>query len=197
MALFSLRPLGVMNGEAILPLADCRAHLRVGDDDSENDLIAVLRDAAIDMVERYINRPLSPRQHQWRGRFGSPHQMMPGLNPINSIETINYMNSAGVSVSVPATNARVAHYRMFAPAIGIDWPSDQADVSDPVTITFMAGYDPAGISGVAAPRGLIVAALMMAGHFYKNRESVVTGTIMEELPLGFEALCHPHRDPVV
>jgi hypothetical protein len=44
------------------------------------------------------------------------------------------------------------------------------------------------------------AILIMAGHLYANRETVVTGTISTELPMSVQFLLAPHRvwapDPV-
>lgn len=41
--------------------------------------------------------------------------------------------------------------------------------------------------------GIWQAMLLLIGHYYSNRESVVTGTIATELPLGVEALLYRHR----
>lgn len=41
--------------------------------------------------------------------------------------------------------------------------------------------------------GIWQAMLLIIGHYYSNRESVVTGTIATELPLGVEALLYRHR----
>ena len=44
---------------------------------------------------------------------------------------------------------------------------------------------------------LKLAALLLIGHWYTNREAVVTGTIATTLPLAYESLIHPYREIVV
>lgn len=44
-----------------------------------------------------------------------------------------------------------------------------------------------------APGGLRRAVLMLAAHFYENREAVLVGVSANELPLGFWELVAPHR----
>ncbi|UJW85761.1 head-tail connector protein [Devosia sp. SL43] len=43
------------------------------------------------------------------------------------------------------------------------------------------------------PGGLRRAVLMLAAHFYENREAVLVGINASELPLGFWDLISPHR----
>ncbi len=41
--------------------------------------------------------------------------------------------------------------------------------------------------------GIQQGALLLIGHWYANRESVVTGTISAEMPMSTRALWMPHR----
>jgi hypothetical protein len=41
--------------------------------------------------------------------------------------------------------------------------------------------------------GLRRAVLMLAAHFYENREAVLVGITANEMPLGFWELIEPHR----
>ena len=43
------------------------------------------------------------------------------------------------------------------------------------------------------PGGLRRAVLMLAAHFFENREAVLVGISANELPLGFWELVAPHR----
>jgi hypothetical protein len=40
---------------------------------------------------------------------------------------------------------------------------------------------------------ITTAMLLLIGHWYANRESVVVGTITSELPMAVEALIAPYR----
>lgn len=59
------------------------------------------------------------------------------------------------------------------------------------TATAIGADEP--ISYDAAPGGLRRAVLMLAAHFYENREAVLVGVNANELPLGFWELVAPHR----
>lgn len=44
-----------------------------------------------------------------------------------------------------------------------------------------------------APGGLRRAVLMLAAHFYENREAILVGIGAQELPLGYADLIAPHQ----
>lgn len=44
-----------------------------------------------------------------------------------------------------------------------------------------------------APGGIRRAVLMLAAHFYENREAVLVGTSGNELPMGYADLIAPHQ----
>jgi uncharacterized phiE125 gp8 family phage protein len=192
----------VADGEAVLPLAAAKAHLRV-DGEWEDDLIAALRDTAVAAVEAYTMRPLSPRSFEWSGEFpavasGADARIVLGQAMVRSVEAVLYLNGAGISTDFSAGDCRVVHGRSVVPAVGKAWPSDVADALAPVSISFTAGYDPAdSVPGYRPPAALIAAAQLMLGHLYMNREAVVVGVTSTALPMGFRDLCAPWRDPVI
>lgn len=47
--------------------------------------------------------------------------------------------------------------------------------------------------GMVVNPAIVGAVLLIAGHLYRNRESVITGTIATELPEGAIAMLWPHR----
>lgn len=61
-----LRRLTQFNGEAVLPLADAKAHLRVLHDD-EDGLIGSLRDAAVSHVEKSLGTAFGMASFEWVG----------------------------------------------------------------------------------------------------------------------------------
>ncbi len=48
-------------------------------------------------------------------------------------------------------------------------------------------------AGLVLDADLTAAMLLLIGHWYENRESVVVGTITAELPMAVEALIGPYR----
>lgn len=172
--------------ESILPLADVKAHLAVIEDD-QAALIAVYRDAAIDMVERYCGLYLAPRAGVvWRGEE-LPSPLSLGAWPVTAITAINWLNEAGASVTGTVSDWRIVRRDTIALKPGKTLPTG---IGGGVAITFTAGFE-------TAPPALLQAARLFAGHLFMNREAVITGTIAGEIPLGFRQLCAAYRVPVI
>lgn len=182
---FSLSPVDPVAGEDILPLADAKAHLRVLHD-HEDDLIAALRDAAVNAVEQHTGKSLIARSYVWRGRFGA--DVILGTAPLVSVETVKYLDADGAEqIAVADDILRIGLDGELLPAIGTEWPVT-ADADGVVEITFEAGY-----IADACPPSLIMAAKLMIGTLYANRESVIVGVSFGQLPMGFQHLCQPYR----
>lgn len=186
--LFQITPSAVPNGygEALLSLAACKAWLAVLEDDFD-DLIAALRDAAIDTVEQYTGCYLAPRTGLVAtfNAFDGAVAMRLGRGPEASIvvQSVAYVDAAGAAVTMDDAAWRwtVAGLR---PAIGSTWPMDASQVA----VTFSAGF-----AAGACPAGLLAAAKMFVAHLFANREAVITQGAAGELPLGFRMLCDQHR----
>lgn len=176
-------------GDALLPLALAKSHLRV-DGDDEDDLIVALRDAAVDMVEQYANLRMGPVTGMVARFDGFGERMRVGVGPLGHfvVTGVSYVDSAGETIELGDGGWRVDVSGGLVPPIPtLAWPG----ASD-VTVTFSAGY-PAG----QCPAALLAAARLFLGHLYINREAVITGTISSDLPLSFTALCDRYRMPVL
>lgn len=190
--LFTLTPSAPVDGygEALLPLADVKAHLRFeGDDTDEDALLGALRDAAINMVEQYTGLRLAPVTGIVATLDGFAPKISLGVGPAFSVAVtaISYrQGSADIALASTAWQVRAGGY--LCPLAGSCWPAADGGV----TVTFNAGY-PAG----QCPPVLIHAAKMMLAHLYLNREAVINGVVTNELPLGFTMLCGQYRMPVL
>lgn len=175
-------------GEALLPLDECKEHLRVLSDD-EDGLIAILRDAAIEFVERYCElKLLATAGQKWIGEAFplSGRRLSLGMGPVSAITAISWADGSGAAVAGALGDFRLVGTRGdVVPAIGGSWPSD---VGGAIEVTFTAGY-----ADGAAPPALLMAARLFLGHLYMNREAVIVGTISGEAPLGVTSLCAPFR----
>jgi uncharacterized phiE125 gp8 family phage protein len=191
--LFTLNPIDLVEGygEGILSLANAKAHLRVDADyTDDDDLIGLLRDAAIDAVEKYCNLRLD-RTTGIVARFeGFGPGMRMGVGPEATVDVtgISYVGSAGEPVTVDAGGWRLDVLGRVIPAVGGAWPSTYG----PVTVTFDAGYTDAN-----RPAALVQAARFMLAHLYSQREAVLSSGTGGELPLGFRFHCDRYRMPVI
>ena len=188
---FALDPAALPDGygEAVLSIAAAKAHLRVLHDD-EDDLITALRDAAVQMVEQYCSIRLNPMTGSdalvWRGEVlprDSRCGVRLGARPVTEIVSVTYLDGANVSQSMDVATLRISDQDMILPVPGASWPGDDAGA---VVITFEAGMDD-------QPAPLIAAAKMFLGTLYLQRETIVTGGAVAEVPMGFRHLCNPWR----
>lgn len=175
-------------GEAILSLEECKAHLRV-DDDDEDDLIAVFRDAAIDFVERHCAVKLkSTTGIMWVADHfpRESRAVLPlSMGPVTEITNVTWLDRSGAAASVLPSTLRITPRGDVLPAIGGTWPSN---VGGDVSIEFTAGY-----ADGTSPPGLLSAVRLFLGHLYKNREAVTDRGTEAEVPMGVMTLCAQHR----
>jgi uncharacterized phiE125 gp8 family phage protein len=191
---FALIPLpkAANYGASIVSLDRAKAHVRVLHD-WEDDLIAALRDAAIDWVERHTAIPLAPSEYVWQSEHLCDdlgrNQVRLGAWPVRSITSITYLNAQNQTITVPPTTVRIAQHDLILPSPGAPWRSD---VAGGVRIAFEAG-----LTSANERPALVHAVLLMLGDFYENREAIITGTISGQAPLGVISLCRAHRLPVL
>lgn len=174
-------------GDELLPLAECKAHLRVTSDD-EDELISILRDAAIEFVELYcsIKLGLVPGL-RWEAQAFPQRGMtlLLAMKPVSEITSIEWLDRTGVAVAGDPASFRVSPTGSVQPSIGDAWPGS---VGGSISIEFTAGY-PAG----QAPRSLLMAAKMFLGHLWAHREAVLDSGSAGEVPFGVVQLCRPFR----
>jgi uncharacterized phiE125 gp8 family phage protein len=142
------------------------------------------------MVERYCGVRLAPCTGlQWRGEaLASPLRL--GVWPVTAITGISWYDSDGNAVTDDeGGDWRVGNRDTVLLKPGRSLPSG---VSAGVVITFDGGF-PEG----TCPAVLKQAVRMFAAHLNLNRESVITGTIATEIPLGFRDLCARVRMPTI
>lgn len=173
-------------------LTEAKLHLRVevSDDDA---LIAALITAAREYVEESARRALVTQT--WRLSLSG----WPGGNsielsrpPLQSVTSIIYKDSAGASTTWAAANYLVdtdSEPGRVVLAYGASWPSVTLYPSNPIQITYVAGYGAAS----AVPQRLRQAVLLLVGHWYENRESTISGTIARDIPLGLDSLIWLNR----
>lgn len=117
--------------------------------------------------------------------------------PVVSVEGIDYLDAYGVAATldIGAGDFRLVEGvpALLLPPVDGSWPTAIEEPGS-VTIRYTAGYGGSGLNAAGdSPGDLDAAVLMMVGHLYHNRETVVTGTIATEMPMGVAALCFPYR----
>lgn len=162
----------------MVDLALAKQHLEYDDTDRDT-LIGRYIAAAAAWVEGYTGLLLTRRAVTRRFASASPYFDL-HVGPVPVIDSITYLDSDLVETTIADTEYTLVDGRLY-PASA--WPYARYGLVANIT----AGFDD------AVPADLISAQLLLIGHMFANRETVITGTIATALPLGVEALCQPHR----
>lgn len=186
-------------GKRPLTIEEGKSHLNVTLDD-DDDLIESYIDAAVSVVEAFTRRKLVDQTWKMHIRDGfdtdSRGRIEIPFAPLSSLSSIKYLDSAGASQTWASTNydvvTPVGPHAMPAYvelAFGKSFPSVRGAWNS-VTIEYIAGY---GDNSDDVPAAIRSAIRLLLATYYENRESVIVGTIAQELPKVVEVLLMPFR----
>ena len=175
-------------------LAETKLHLRIEDDQTDEDtLIDGLITAARQYLEQIIARAFVTQTWQYiLDAFPSGEIRLP-RPPLQSVASITYKLKSGLVETLDAAHYVVdttAEPGLIVRAPGYDWPTDELYPAGAVTVEYDAGY---GDAATDVPRGIRQALLLLTGHWYENRETVVIGQTGNSLPFAADALLWPYR----
>lgn len=173
----------------MITLAEAKAHLRV-QHSAEDTLITALIDSAYRHAESRTGRVFDSGQRTLvLDGFGSTAGAIElPWTPVESIDSVEYVDPDGVTQSLNSPPLRLDTrqlYPLLMPQWGTEWPETIAE-PESVTITATVGM-------TETPGDVRAALLLLIGHFYENRESVIIGTISSELPMGVSMLLDPWK----
>lgn len=158
----------------LVALTDLKLHLRV-DHDDEDALIASLGAAAmahIDGPRGILGRCIQPQVWALEGAApgGWFRLPLPGVRSITALA-----HEGGAPQPVAFTQRRAGLYTEVT----------LQESGGPVSVAFTA-ETPEDVWPV-----IIIAIKLLVGHWYENREAVVTGMAVTTLPIGVERLLTP------
>lgn len=168
-------------------VADMHAQLRLNDS-SEDTLLATYISAAREMFEKMTLRTILPttyRQHV--PYFTSAVTLM--MAPVTSIIGVSYwdkdetLQTASVrsdTISLPGT-------------VWMDtYPVTSPNKNPKAFVDYVAGW----VNLAAVPAQVKTAIMLLAAHYYEHRESSTTD-ILNEVPIGFRAVCDQYKTGLV
>jgi uncharacterized phiE125 gp8 family phage protein len=144
-------------------------------------------------VETVTNRRLVSQA--WRGYLDCwPVGNGPIVLPFGKVTGVTRFNWMGEDASdhilTENTHYAVSVVGYWPKVVPIgSWPSGSLFVVDPIRVEFVAGFGAAA----AVPADLKAAILILAAHWYKNREIVRVGNMVSPLPTSFDALIAPWK----
>lgn len=178
-------------------LSEAKLHLRV-DTDLDDTLITGLITAARISAETFSRRSLITQVWDlYMDRFpGCDTITLPRPPLVSTIEspvTITYKLMDGTEQTYPSANYVVdtaSEPGRLKLVLAAYWPGDVLYPLSAVRIRYTAGY---GLAA-AVPQIYKQAMLLYIGHWYENREQILTnGAAPQELPMGAEALLWQDR----
>jgi uncharacterized phiE125 gp8 family phage protein len=166
-----------------ISLEDAKTHLRVIlGDESEDTLINNIITAAREFCENYTGRAFATCTVSAFPSAFEPVMEMPVL-PMQSVQSIKYFDEAEHELSADSYVMDVLTGRIWIKKI----PSFVPREINPIEIKYTAGFED-------LPKTLRQAMLLLIGHWYMNREAVITENVVpREVQLTVETLLNQHK----
>lgn len=175
----------------MLTLADVKLQCRMDlDYTTEDALLEDLIADAYDYAEAHTQQAIRPRTETvvLDGFPRLDHAIELPWYPVQSIDALEFIAPGGASQPLNENALRLDTrddpHRLY-PRWGDRWP---LTITEPESVTIAAtvGYE-------ETPRSIRRALLLLIGHWYENRESVVTTGTPTEVPMGVEMLLFNYR----
>lgn len=175
-----------------LTLADVKSHLNVSSTNDDNLLITYIK-AAVLGIENRTNRALmwQTRTLKMDGftdtRYVRNRRVYPMRSPLKSVTSIGYYNTLGTTATLPSSDYVVStgdQPGFIAEAYDATWPDTYAQPNS-VVVTYIAGHSSVSSN---VPENIKLAAKQLIGHWYRNREAVLVGSISKEMEWMVDAL---------
>jgi uncharacterized phiE125 gp8 family phage protein len=187
-------PIRIITPPAIEPLtlAEAKAQCRV-DIDEDNALLATLISVARDTCERIAWRAfLTQTIELWLDAWPASNSIALPRPPLQSVTKVEYYDTAdakstlaGTVYSVDAISEPGRLWLKHDQA----WPTTALREHNAVCVTYVAGWT----NPVDVPQSVRQAMLLLIGHWYENRESVLVGTVSKPIEFGVMALLGVNR----
>ena len=178
-------------GELPVSAAEMRAQSRIGhaDDDA---LVSRLIEAATSHLDGFggilgralVTQSWAVKLHDFADVMRLPVGDLIGVTSVKYFDTLGVEQTASSSLYGAYTDAQGPFIELKHNQV---WPS-VSDRRDAISIEWTCGYGAAA----AVPQSIRHGIMMLAAHWYENREATGVGGF-EELPLTVKSLISPYR----
>ena len=174
----------------VISLSEAKAFLRIDSDyDDDNTYITSLINVATQVVEEFTRRRLMTQTYKiFYDEF--PPYIDLQVGDVASVSGIKYFDESNTQVTLHSSNydvdTKVRPGRIYESEDG-DFPNTY-ERPNAVEVEFIVGGTS---SDVPAP--IVQAIYIIVGRYYENRQDVVLGTQVQELPLMVDHLLTPYR----
>lgn len=179
-------------------LSEAKAHCRIAISDDDGLLAGYILAARVYLEETSGRAFLSQTwdyiiDHDWPWFLDLDtnrhiRQIQIPKAPLQSVTSITYVDTDGATQTL-ASNQYVVDEaptigRIY-PAYSVQWPTVRCQ-PEAITVRFVAG-------SASTHDAIRQAILLLVGHWYENRETVVIGQAPAEMPMAVSALIAPYR----
>lgn len=174
-------------------VANAKLHCRVTNS-AEDDYIEALIEAARDWAETFTRRSFIKTTYKMSlDSFPTCPFYLP-RSPLISVDSIKYIDSDGTEQTVDPSVYGVDDTDAIPARVFLkseqSWPDDVLDQLSSVSVTFSSGY---AEETADVPKGIVAAINLLVGHWYENREEVITGMTANKVPGTVERLLWSYR----
>ena len=174
--------------ERFLTLEQVKNHLRLDcATNTEDTFLQALIDTAHFTVENFTNTLLGLQTWQLKLDFFDSLYLFIEKTPVIEIKSIKYLDTDGIEKTLPTSSYQVDVDSYPCRIYLNDAPVTQWYTLNTATIEFTAGLT----DNIPSP--LVSAMLLQIGHLYENRQDVITGTIVSEIPKASEYLLNQYK----
>jgi uncharacterized phiE125 gp8 family phage protein len=173
-----------------LSYSDVKAYLRLNDD-SEQAFVTSLITVARQIVEGQIWRPLISQTWAMQFDYSEIGTNIYNINkaPLLSVTDVKYYDEDDTLQTLAASQYEVDIYGSPARFRLINLPKLK-DRMNALQLNFTCGYT----NAAAVPSPIKQAMYLIIGHLYENRQDVVTGTQVHQIPDSSKYLLEPYRN---
>lgn len=169
-------------------LEEAKNHCRI-DGNDEDVLITSLIVAAREYCESFQNRAYITQTWQlWLDSWPAGSVIPIPRPPLQSVTGVKYYDTNDTEHTLAATDYFVddkSEPGRLALSYSKAWPAGVLRPTNGVCVEFTAGY---GDDAEAVPQKVKQAMLLLIGHWYENREAIITGIISREIEFAVRSL---------
>lgn len=171
--------------EPLVDLATAKQHLRedAADEDQFIEALVAAASAWIDGPTGWLGRAVREQVLELRGNVFCCGEALP-YGPVSEIVSVKYVSATGSEETVPPVAYRLEADRLVRTE-GHVWPALRGD-AEGVRIQYKVGSD-------QTPPAIAQAILLIVGSWFRTRESENIGNIVNEMPMGAEAILKTYR----